>query len=96
MRSKGLIRSRRSAVQAAGRYFVLVLFLLLVVGVAQAQDEGTPEGPEIPPVEVLKEEAVPGGTNVVIQIPVSKDSYISSSQHKLWRSEHDADWLCGG
>lgn len=79
MRSKVLIRSRRSAVQAAGRYFVLVLFLLLVVGVAQAQDEGTPEGPEIPPVEVLKEEAVPGGTNVVIQIPVSKDSYISSA-----------------
>lgn len=65
------------------RLLLALALLLLLVGTAGAQDgDGppeTPDGPEIPPVEILQEEPVPAGVNVVVQIPVSKDSYISSA-----------------
>jgi hypothetical protein len=57
---------------------ILFFFLLaLVAGGAQAQED--PADPPIPPVEILKQEPVPGGVNTVIQISVSKDAYISSA-----------------
>ena len=69
---------------------ILLLLLLLALGsAAQAQEGNAPahgaadasavEGPEVPAVEILKQEPVPGGVNIAIQIPVSKDSYISSA-----------------
>ena len=63
---------------------LLLLILLALAGSARAQEGDEPsdepyQGPEIPPVEILKEEPVPGGVNIAVQIPVSKDSYISSA-----------------
>lgn len=58
-------------------WMMILLLLALLGGGAQAQeDQGDPE---IPPVEILKEETVAGGLNTVKQIPVSKDAYISSA-----------------
>ena len=63
---------------ARGRLFLIILLLALLAGVAHAQEEEQ-QGPPIPPVQTLKEEITPDGVNTVIQIPVSKDSYLSSA-----------------
>jgi hypothetical protein len=66
------------------RLALLLVVSLLLAGVVRAQEGERPEaiddGPDIPPVEILKQEPVPGGVNIAIQIPVSKDSYIASAQ----------------
>ena len=92
--SRHFLRSSRFAAGRLALLFVLFV-LLVGAAQAQEDDrpEVTPvqgpgippdghdngQGPEIPPVEILKEELGPDGVNIVVQIPVSKDSYISSA-----------------
>ena len=76
-------RDNRSRSGSNGQTSLLVMLLTLVmlvglVGLVEARGRG--DGSESPTVKVLQQAVVPGGVNTIIQIPVAKDSYISSAR----------------
>lgn len=76
-------RVHNSRTRGTSRSLLLAVVLLLALfanGVRAQDGEADPEADSRSPrIEILKEEIVPGGTNTVLQIWVSKDTYISSA-----------------
>lgn len=71
----------RATGKSGGLLIVSILLLALFATGVYGQDgaESSEEDVAPPRIEILKEESVPGGLNTVLQIWVSKDSYISSA-----------------
>ena len=72
----------RSIGKNQGLLVLIILLLALFASGARAQDDAVSpeEDNESPRVEIIKEQTVPGGLNTIVQIAVSKDTYIASNR----------------